>query len=670
MTLESRLAQAERRTPPPARRPDVPAPKNLLDFTVNPGFLGIDLYPLQGLIVKIATGAVDLLTEFDLERIAEWEDGWHLTEHRGRLHYQGREGTPPGLLRRLELCREQGRPGPVEVAMVLGRRAGKGLLSSILMADLLYRLIQSDGITQDVQPRKGKTITVLVMGAKLDQAKRNAFADIRDLLENTAAFRPFLGRSTTESVSLLLPSQLEEGALVGRTQGRLEVRAVETTPRAARGPTVIGFVTDEFGHVGNDNNIDASTSSVGIYRSLRPSTAQFPRTSLVLQTSSPWEKIGQLYQSYQMACEVDPDTGDPKFPGVITVQLPSWKTYEHWAEASTIPMWPGGPTYPEQQGPIIERHGLLDLFEEMDPDGFDVEYGAQFASVVNRYLNPRIMAKLTGPDANDVLPQVDRVGAGNRTYIAHGDPARVGDTFGFAIGHVRYDENGLPHVYIDDAFGWRPRDFADGIIHYPSVEAEITDILARYPTSTMTFDHYNSFGTIDRLQAFVASGGAKHRTNVYVREAGYSVNWKMAEVFKAAAMAGLVHIPAELTDVLEELDHLQVTGQRVDHPTTGAVTSKDLADCVINIVYSAIGANWDATFQLLGSLRLHAHPGIVGNTVRPPLPSQPMMGIIEVLTQDEMWDRLGGGSGGSGHGAARGAGYNPARGDRRGRGRH
>lgn len=326
MTLESRLAQAERRTPAAARRPDVPAPENLLDFSVNPEFLGIDLYPLQGLVVKLATGAMDLLTDFDLERIAEMEDGWRLVEERGHLRYQGREGTPPGVLRRLELCRAQGRPGPVEVAMVLGRRAGKGLISSILMADLLYRILQNDGITLDVQPRKGKTITVLVMGAKLDQAKRNAYADIKDLLENTPAFQPFLGRCTTETTSLLLPSQLEAGAIVGRTQGLLEVRAVETTPRAARGPTVVGVVMDEFGHVGNDNNLDASTSSIGIYRSLRPSTAQFPRTSLVLQTSSPWEKTGQLYESYQLACEVDPETHDPKFPGVLTIQLPSWTT--------------------------------------------------------------------------------------------------------------------------------------------------------------------------------------------------------------------------------------------------------------------------------------------------------------------------------------------------------
>jgi hypothetical protein len=223
MTLEGRITRAEKRVPAKRVRPGVLKPANIMDFATNPQFLDIDLFPVQGTMLKVCTGAVDLLTDFDRQIIKGWEKDWILGEDRGRLRYTGSEGTPPGLLKRLELCKKEGRQGPSEIALVLGRRASKGLTGAILVADLLYRLLRNDGIPDDPRPMKTKTLAVYVMGAKYEQAKRNAFADIKDLIENSPAFAPFLGKCTTDSVSLLTPSQIEGGAKVGRTKGRLEV---------------------------------------------------------------------------------------------------------------------------------------------------------------------------------------------------------------------------------------------------------------------------------------------------------------------------------------------------------------------------------------------------------------------------------------------------------------
>lgn len=659
MTIEGRITQAEKRVPAKRVRPGVPKPANSMDFATNPFFCGIPLFPVQGTLVKVCTGSVDLLTDFDHEVIKEWEKDWILGEDRGRLRYTGTEGTPPGLLDRLKACRAEGRPGPSEIALVLGRRASKGLTGAILIAEMLYRLLGNDGIPDDPRPMKGKTLAVYVMGAKYEQAKRNAFADIKDLIENSPAFAPFLGKCTTDSVTLLTPSQIEGGAKVGRTKGRLEVRAVETTTRAARGPTLIGLVMDEFAHIGNNSNPDSDTSSGNIYRSGKPAVAQFPKTGLTLQTSSPWEKDGQLFATYELGCELHPDTNQPRVPSLVVLQLPSWAPYEHWERSTEIEMWPGGPCFPEHEGPIIERAGLLDLYEDLDPDAFATEYGAQFAAGVNSYLNSRTIARLTAPyDGWDM--EVHKIGAGNRRYAAHGDPSRVGDNFGFAIGHVRKDANGIPHVFIDDAWSWKPKDFPDHTINYMTVEAEIAEVLSVYPVTSLTFDQFASAGTIDRLAAFAPTTRWDHHTRVFEQTASGPYNWKSCEIFKAAAMMGLVHIPPELTEALEELEYLKVTGQRVDHPTTGPVRHKDISDAIINVVYALIGENWDATFQRFAGLALHASPGhgAYAPSVMPATGSRSDGDVFAALSR----------FGSTGVGAPRGDGYKPARGHRRGRG--
>jgi hypothetical protein len=661
MTLESRLRQAEGRAPAKRVRPGVPRPANVMDFATNPRFLNVELFPVQGTILKVCTGAVDLLTGFDREVIAGWEKDWILGKDRGRLRYNGTEGTPPGLLERLEQCRAEGRSGPSEIALVLGRRASKGLTGAILVADQLYRLLGSDGIPDDPRPMKGKTLAVYVMGAKYEQAKRNAFADIKDLIENSPAFAPFLGASTTDSVSLLTPSQIEGGAKVGRTKGRLEVRAVETTTRAARGPTLIGLVMDEFAHIGNNSNPDSDTSSTNIYKAAKPAVAQFPKTGLTLQTSSPWEKDGQLFASYELGCELDPETLQPRVPSLLVLQLPSWKPYEHWARSTEIEMWPGGPSFPPHDGPIIERSGLLELYADLDPDAFAVEYGAQFASGINSYLNSRTLDRLKESyEGWDMAVQVR--GADNRRYAAHGDPSRVGDNFGFAIGHVRKDVYGIPHVFIDDAFSWKPGDFPNHTINYIDIENQIAEFLTLFPVTDLTFDQMSSAGTIDRLRAFGAGPRSKHRTNVFERTATAPLNWKVAEVFKSAAMMGLVHIPPSLTEALEELEFLKVVGQRVDHPTTGRVRHKDIADAIMNVVYTLIGENWDATFERLAGLNLHASPGfsMPAPSVAPTSRSNDEA-TFAALSRAGSVGRLS-------PGAPRGDFYDPSRGHRRGRG--
>lgn len=119
----------------------------------------------------------------------------------------------------------------------------------------------------------------------------------------------------------------------------------------------------------------------------------------------------------------------------------------------------------------------------------------------------------------------------------------MGNNFGFAIGHVRKDADNIPHVFVDDAFSWKPAAFENHTINYLPVEAEITEVLTAYPVTSLTFDQFASPGTIDRLNTFAGTGRAKYRTQAFERTATAPYNWRAAEIFKAAAMMGLIHIP-------------------------------------------------------------------------------------------------------------------------------
>src|ERR1019366_8780766 len=82
----------------------VPAPQaaaNIIDFATNHAFVGIDLYPKQATLLKIATLATELMTPFDYEVIGEWSAGFTLSEDHDGVRYTGASGVPADVLDRI-----------------------------------------------------------------------------------------------------------------------------------------------------------------------------------------------------------------------------------------------------------------------------------------------------------------------------------------------------------------------------------------------------------------------------------------------------------------------------------------------------------------------------------------------------------------------------------------
>jgi len=105
----------------------------IVEFATSPRFLGTALFPLQATILKIVTLAVHLLTAFDYNAIQRWGQGFSRNDDPDQPAYQGRKGTTPDLLARIDACLDAGRSSCEELVMVVGRRGSKSFLAAIVV---------------------------------------------------------------------------------------------------------------------------------------------------------------------------------------------------------------------------------------------------------------------------------------------------------------------------------------------------------------------------------------------------------------------------------------------------------------------------------------------------------------------------------------------------------
>jgi len=226
-----------------------------------------------------------------------------------------------------------------------------------------------------------------------------------------------------------------------------------------------------------------------------------------------------------------------------------------------------------------------------------ISHNSRWAAAMNAYLNPNRIADMFGEYEGERLQQQQR-GRFTTLYVAHGDPSNVGDNFGLAIAHTTEpDENGFKHVIFDRLHFWRPGDFVENDLQIDYIEIEKyfkEEVLDAFVPTLLTFDQFGGPMMIQHLRKYVAEKKWPRRIDIAEQTATKPLNWKMAEAFKAALNMHLLHGPwheqAEL-----ELTFLQDMGnQRVDHPSSGPVQSKDVADAMMNVVYNLIGEQMSA----------------------------------------------------------------------------
>ena len=581
--------------------PDVGEVPDVIEFATSEKYLAKRLYPRQALLLKMVFLAVELLTPYDRQVIDHWASTFTAT---------GNNGVSPDVVQRMEICRDQGRRWFREVIAVIGRRGGKGYISAIALAYVLWVYL-GHGSPQDhygIDPNK--RIVAMVFGPQRDQARDNLWRDLAGLIRNAPCFAPFIAQVTSDSVLLFTPADL--GAIAAGTlpqepaSASIEISARASTLTAGRGPAAFAIAFDEMAHVVATG---ANRSAEELYHAATPALDQFGLDGFIIEPSSPWQQTGQFHQNYRDGLAVD-ELDQPLYPSKVVVQLTSWDPYEDWEIAHTLEMVPGGDTFPRFKRAVQTYDDEMRQLEQANPETFAVERRSHFRTTMTPYLDPSRVEKMFDTYDGNTL-QMRRAGDLGVRYKIHTDPALSVNNFAVAVAHCETDDHGRRHVVFDLLDVWKPTDFPDNNNHidYEVVTDELIDLWDAFQPAEFTSDQWNSAGALQRIERHARASARRPGASVIQRDANRDLNWKRAETFKTALYEGRVHAPAHELARLELL-FLEERNGRVDHPSSGPVQTNDLVDCMFECAhYFLADHNADSIGAELSSLSLRATDG-------------------------------------------------------------
>jgi hypothetical protein len=601
-----------------------------ITFMFSPEWLDRgNLYPRQATLLKLVFLREDLFTEYDRMVLQEWMDSFSQTQN---------NGIQPDVMTRLAMLRAEGRKWFREILLVMGRRAGKGHISALAFAYVLWNYLAKGDPQEFYGVDRDKRLACFIFAGKKDQAKANLFADLYNVVVHAPCFTNYIANAQVESISIYAPHDYlkmydlaKRGIAPGKDMATFVLEPKESTLMAGRGPASFMQGYDEMAHV---VAAGANRSAEDVYGAATPSLDQFGLDAFIIAPSSPWQRTGQFYTNYEQSLELDEETGIPTYPERLMLQLTSWDIYKDWEIAHEIDLFPAGfegdlgeyvdlplPRLRPLKGSIQAYDAPMQRLEKANPDTFKVERRSQFANVMDAYLNEQKVLDIFKPwagrltDYGPPMLEIQQQGLLIRTYKAHCDPSSVNCNFGLVVAHAEPDASGTLHCVFDYIHHWDPADYPDHILDYEEIDNFLIDNVARkfYPDE-ITFDQYNSVGSIQKINKALLKEPGPKRVVAYERTATKELNWNRAEVFKAAINMGLVHAPQY--DQLElELKFLQDLGNKVvNHPTTGPVQTKDVADCAFEVVYYFLGEQIQLMLEELGKQRIQG--GLQGGTLQ------------------------------------------------------
>jgi hypothetical protein len=617
------------------------------------------IYPRQGTLLKLIFLRDDLLTDYDYEVIAGWTRSFANPE--GQV-----TGIQPDILERLAQSKAEGRPWFREVIFVGGRRGSKSFLGALAGAYVLWHYLVLGDPQGYFGIDRSKQLGVYVFANQEQQAMANQWKDLRDVIIGARCFIPWVPRNPkVEALQVFAPNddaRVRELADLGVTLKPEEMSSFLVAPMgsaavSARGPAACMDFFDEFAMV---TRATSKSSSEDLWQAATPALDQFRKWAFIYMGSSPYQMTGQCYAEYEEALAHSDGTdglaeGTILRPEIMMCQLTSWDIYEDWERAHEISIYPDRTmVYPRQVSAPQEYDEQMRRLERANPASFAVERRAQWATVQDAYFSPEIVDYIfePWPERQPLNLVMNTSGPMMYTYTAHGDPSDSDANFGFALAHTVNAGGLMPHVIFDFITHWSPHEFPDGHIDYEVVLDDIKALVRGFAPDQVSFDQGYSAWMISELKKWHTYERPVRPTTFFKRNATQPLNWTVAEVTKTACGLGYVHAP-DYPLLSQEMKFLQKTMSpgalygRVDHPTSGPVTTKDVWDAFSNCVYSLIG---DRVAALVGESLMAA--GIRGGqsggfplspyprTINPDTPTNP---VADALSQLSRRRGLGGG---------------------------
>jgi hypothetical protein len=306
-----------------------------------------------------------------------------------------------------------------EAWLVVGRRGGKSLILALIAVYLTVFRNWNDYLVP------GERGAILILATDRRQA-RVIFRYVRALLSDVPALAALVEREDKDEIEL---------------NNGLSILVQTATFRSVRGHSICVALLDEiaFWRTEESANPDAE-----ILAAIRPAMATIPHAKL-LCASSPYARRGVLYQAHRDHFGKD---GDAKLV---------------W-QAPTLTM---NPTVPRD---------VIDEAYERDPASAAAEYGAEFRSDIESFVNREVLDAATVPGRFELPPML----SASYGYVAFVDPSGgSADSMTLAVAHR------LGDVGILDAVREVKPPFSP-----ESVVKEFVALLKTYDIATVEGDRY------------------------------------------------------------------------------------------------------------------------------------------------------------------------------------
>lgn len=641
---------------------------SIVEFAESPKFCNKVLYPRQRLLLKL----------FFLEDLTDVEEA--VLDHWIAGGYKGEEiEISPNIRERIQYCKDNGYQHFREIVLVGGRRCSKGFLTGITMAKLAFDLLQLQDPQNYYGIDPGKEIVFSVVAAAQEQAKDMQYADFASSVNSCMAMQRNIFKLQELEFSLMTEKDIREvegwkrqGRRVQKDTSSIRGKAMAANARTIRGSASMAIVFDEYAHFMQGEN---DQSDGEIYAAATPALAQFGTAGMLFCNSSPYSKVGKFYERYEVGMAIE--DGQAVSPNVLSLRFPSWALFEGWWDdpdyagakkcITVSPDWDlerkledpitGEKTEEffytkEDREAIKQERGL----ERDDPIKYKVERRGYFAEVIDAYLDAdKVDRMFAGRPIFDELEggltyYPYNVNWNDSTniyeYVAHIDPSSTTAGFGFALGHIEHYR--LPvedpeteevtmqaqaHVVFDIIKRWDPKVFPEKTISWEPILDELLNWIWLFRPKSLTFDQHQSVWPIQWLQKETKHRGLND-CRIFEKTADLTRNWNRAEIFRTSLYHGRIHAPSDTWDCEwagQELKYLQEIKTarlpRVEKQDTGPVQTKDVADCIMEVVETLIGSEFDRSEGLLAPLAVGAAGGFrIGGDRELPEPMQELYG--------------------------------------------
>lgn len=336
-----------------------------------------------------------------------------------------------------------------EALWIFGRKSGKDVLAAIVnLKEMTHDLQLENPQRHYKMPARKTKIWYMNIAPTKDQAENILFDYICSFAEDSWYLSEFIEKQTTNELHFV---------------NDLIIRAQGSSARAGLGYAIRVLNLDEIGHFVDTKTGNASGTQV--YNRLVPNTLPFKKNRRIISISSPAAKSGILWDLHEKVLE-----GKAK-----------------WIHMDRAPTWEMNPEYPFDPITKTGCDFLVDRYN-LDPYFFWMEYGAEFADVINPFFVPKKIDACCTGEMLDVLNTRDK----HTPRAVTLDPATKGDRYSLAMGHV--DRHGKPIV--DYVTYW------EGDIENPvlisEVEAFVDMLHENFWIYDVALDQHQSASTIQR----------------------------------------------------------------------------------------------------------------------------------------------------------------------------